>query len=75
MWLSGVCDIRKEWENSSKIKHAYFITAHSLTDYFDKTVSMILFFNLCHYNDCQSHSNRATPLNHSLSVTNFKNPN
>ena len=45
-------------ENSLKIKHANFITDHSLTDYFDKrTVSMIFFFNLCHDNDCQSHSN------------------
>ena len=44
-------------ENSPKIKHANFLTDHSLTDYFDKrTVSIIFFFNLCHDNDCQSHS-------------------
>ena len=50
-----ICD---SLEFVPKIKHASFITDHSLTDYFDKrTVSMIFFFNLCHDNDCQTHSN------------------
>ena len=42
-------------ENSGKlaqIKHANFITDHSLTDYFDKRTVSIFFFNLCHDNDC-----------------------
>ena len=35
-----------------------FYNSSLMTDYFDKRiVSMIFFFNLCHDNDCQSHSN------------------
>ena len=34
-----------------KIKQVNFITATSLTDFLNRKVSMIVFFNLCHEND------------------------
>ena len=65
---------RKSWKNSPKIKHANLITYTPLTDFYiyKRTVSMIFFFNLCHDNDCHSHSNCACPPTHSLTDTNFK---